>query len=146
MEKHVKVRHENQQQKTYINNKSGGLECTSCDFHGKSRSQMDKHMAVRHVEKPECHFWRKGFCKMGLQCNFTHAEYPPICRYGLFCQFWPRCTFSHPEVKICKFQNECNNYNCSYVHLNAEDLAFLGLGRKKNIRFQNQEPPVWRPW
>ena len=145
MEKHEKVRHEEQQQKEYITNKVG-FECTKCDFRGKSKKQMEKHIAVRHIERPECHFWRKGFCKMDQQCNFAHSEYPPVCRYGSLCQFWPRCKFSHPEVKICKYQNKCNNFNCSYAHLNAQDLAFLGLGRNKNTRPQSQDPPVWRPW
>ena len=144
MEKHMKVRHEDNQERTHISNKSGSLECTFCDFRGKSRSQMEKHQLVRHMEKPECHFWRRGLCRQGSQCNFAHTALPPVCRYSSFCLFWPRCKFSHPEM--CKFQNECANSNCNFVHVNTEELAFLWEGRKTNIQQQSQEPPVWRPW
>ena len=129
MEKHLKVCHVHNQQRTHISNKSGSLECTLCDFRGKSKIQMEKHQMVRHMEKPECHFWRRGLCKQGSQSNFAHPALPPVCRYGSFCRFWPGCKFSHPEM--CKFQNECANSYCKFVHVNTEELAFLWEGRRQ---------------
>ena len=118
--------------------------CDSCDFRGKSQLQMRKHFMVRHSEKPECHFWRRGQCNAGTQCSFTHTPRTPVCRNRETCLFWPWCKFSHPE--ICRFQMDCSNSSCNFFHLSPENFAFLEDGRKKQNQPPNQQSPVWRPW
>ena len=113
--------------------------CEKCDFQGKSKLQMEKHMKVRHGFRAVCHFWRKGFCKNGNECPFSHPHQPPVCVNGDCCLFWPQCKFSHQEV--CKFQNACKHEFCAYLYVSNEDLAFLGDGRTK----KNHPSPVWRP-
>ena len=50
MEKHMKVRHETKEQPrtNSVPNKPGKLNCEQCDFKGKSKLQMEKHLKVRH--------------------------------------------------------------------------------------------------
>ena len=122
------------------------LDCEMCDFRGRSRLQIEKHMKVRHSgENPICQFWRNGFCKNSEAfCGFSHPNLIPVCQNGEFCPFWPRCRYRHPE--ICKFQNACQNFNCTFVHFNNEEMAFLGNIRMKMNPPQNQPRPYWRPW
>ena len=106
----------------------GAMYCEQCDFSGKSEPQMQKHFLVRHAGKT----------------SFAHTKRSPACRKREFCLHWPWCKFSHPE--ICRYQSECSDYNCNFVHLSPETLAFLGDGRMKANLPQNQQPPIWRPW
>ena len=119
-------------------------KCDLCDFKGKSKIQMEKHFNVRHKKAVECYFWRKGQCNKGPKCLYSHQTKEKVCHNGEFCVYWPKCKFTHPE--ICRFQNECNNRACSYVHVNNNQADFLELGRKMKNYPQHQEPPMWRPW
>ena len=135
MEKHRKVRHGRHQHKSTSTTEC--MTCDMCDFCGKTESQMKKHFIVRHQHNNEGYYGgsRNGYIKAGFQNQFT-----PACQNREFCLFWPWCKFSHPE--ICKFQAECSNYNCTYVHISPEILAFLGQSRAKNQQNYRQTP-VW---
>ena len=44
------------------------LTCRRCNFKGKSKLQMEKHMKVAHEDRPVCQFWLRGCCSYGNQC------------------------------------------------------------------------------
>ena len=120
------------------------FRCEKCDFKGKSKLQMEKHWKVAHGFKAVCLFWRNGDCYKGSECPYSHPVSAPICRDGEFCLFWPQCRYSHPE--ICRYQKACRNHFCPFIHVNNEDIAFLGNGRRNQNPPQNQGRPAWRPW
>ena len=108
-----------------------------------------------------CKFWFNGFCKFSdQQCRFLH-RIPPRCKFQLECVAWPNCRFTHEEEYIradCRYQENCRNYDCQFVHYNSTNEHFLGAGQAfPEMNMQNFPPLMpnqipsrtnqhWRPW
>ena len=94
-----------------------------------------------------CRFWQRGTCSYFDNCKNEHPK-PPKCRFGNDCNRWPNCRFGHEE-KICRFQENCLNFNCKFSH---DSNNFLGNWQKMaapNINSYQDFPQfpqqMWRP-
>ena len=111
--------------------------CSKCDFTGKTKEQMDKHMKVRHTtETPfncdECDFctvsninlnWHKEAMHSRRTNQFNgqdNNKVDKLCPFLLngFCRYSDQqCRYSHNNNNWCKFQMECKAWpNCRFIH------------------------------
>ena len=134
--------------------------CNNCGMMADNQKMLIKHMesCQKHSQQkqkvhPVCKFWLKGICNFDkFNCRFSHQgphQKPPQCRNKSNCVFWPNCKFAHEE-KLCRYQENCLNVNCTFVHLTND---FLGEGQNHpapNIQLYQEFPQfpqqVWRPW
>ena len=145
MGKHMKVRHETQKP----------FACDLCDFSTTSTINLNWHKEAMHSMKRSsqhnyhhkqkssnvvklCPFWLGGFCRYpDHQCRYSHKP-ANWCKFQMECKAWPECRFIHEEempTKPCYYQENCNDFNCPFEHLNRNDDRFLGVGQlEMNVR------------
>ena len=124
------------------------VKCDQCTFTVDNDVALVRHITEKHTAKAEekkfpCRFWRRGSCKKGLDCDFSHevkiikpcrywargtCSYGsecrfahnslPECRYGDNCRAWPNCRFQHESSanSYCRYQENCQDSFCSFVH------------------------------
>ena len=84
-------------------------ECGVCQYDSIIKEKFEAHMETKHKKKSQpCINWNKGHCPFGKECNFSHEEIP-----------------------ACRFQERCENPQCSFYHFNTSWNTFLGKAQTK---------------
>ena len=113
------------------------IMCNRCGDHLPSRQDLKIHRESEHemVDTVVCRYFPN--CLDEDECLYVHDKIedsrPNVCVDGLACRD-QSCRFTdkeHKENKIlCKFQRNCNRFNCTYRHIEAR-RTFLESGTTK---------------
>ena len=93
------------------------FECDQCQFDSIIKPNFEWHMKTQHGIKSRntttpCRFWNQGHCQYNRECRYSHEEIP-----------------------LCRFQENCGNYRCPYFHYDKSWNSFLG----KDLRILSKQ-------
>jgi hypothetical protein len=107
--------------------------CNICGMMADNQKMLSRHIESCQKQSqqkqkvhPMCKFWQKGIFNYDkFNCRLSHQgphQEPPLCRNKSNCVFRPNCKIAHEE-KLCRYQENCLNVNCTFVHLTNDFLA-----------------------
>ena len=119
----------------------------------KTSQNMPNQNYQNNKKRTVCRYWMNGNCFRGFQCSFDHPtegthptaeKSPEWCHDGDNCLFWPRCKYTHEEVQMCRFQEQCRRQNCQFAH---ETRDFLGNNQNFTVPdiHSHQDFPPFHP-
>ena len=117
------------------------IKCSLCDYRTFSNEILAKHMkvAMGHKKQIECRYFKQNLCRYGKMCRFKHTsvEQPnekkaEQCKFYDKCRRFPKCGNNHNE--ICKYQQNCRNQNCRFVHLEPATFLYYLRSASNNLR------------
>ena len=96
------------------------IECSECGEMCRDRNTLKKHKDKEHPidvvrSKEVCYHWRRGHCKKGSRCLFSHVGHQdnsaassktkiPACTNGSNCDWLMKgtCSYFHPRIGVQK--------------------------------------------